>query len=303
MTTKLMLATACALVVAMSARTPARQGRPAFRAETTTVSVNVSVRDGNRPVAGLTGDDFQLSDSGIVQHIHDVSVESVPIDVTLIVDTSNSARAEFERFRKDTKQIAGLLRDQDRLRLMTIDTYVHELLPMKASREVTIPHSIGAGGMTSAYDAMAVALMTRVGLDRRHLIVAMTDGWDTMSVLDAETLREVAGRSDAVLHMVLTNETSGAYNPFPSRSLYHDRDLNALRDATSRTGGDLHGAGFFAAADAVVIFRKVFEDFRASYVLHYSPTGVDRNGWHPLKVSVPKSPKYSVRSRQGYFGG
>jgi VWFA-related protein len=298
-----MLAAACALVVVMSAPAPAGQGRPAFRAETTTVSVNVSVRDGNRPVTGLTADDFQLLDSGIVQRVGDVAVESIPIDVTLVVDTSNSARAEFERFRKDTKRIAGFLRDQDRLRLMTIDTYVHELLPMKASREVTIPQSVGAGGMTSAYDAVAAALMTRVDLDRRHLVVAMTDAWDTMSVLDAETLRDVASRSEAVLHLALTNETSGEYNPFPMRSLYHDRDLNALRDATLRTGGDLHDAGFFAAADAADIFRKVFEDFRVSYVLHYSPTGVQRNGWHPLKVTVPKFPKYSLRSRQGYFGG
>lgn len=296
-------AAVCAALVAGSYRSPAGQDRPAFRAETTTVSVNVSVRDGNRPVAGLTAADFQLTDSGVSQRIGDVALESVPIDVTLVVDTSNSARAEFDRFRKDTRRIASFLRAQDRLRLLTIDTYVHELLPMRPSRDVTVPDAIGPGGMTSAYDAMATALMTRAGLDRRHLIVAMTDAWDTMSVLDADAVREVAGRSGAVLHIALTTETSGEYNPFPGRSLYHDRDMDALRDATLRTGGDLHTAGTFAAVDAVDIFRKMFEDFRVSYMLHYSPAGVDRNGWHALKVTVPKFPKYSVRARQGYFGG
>ena len=253
----LVVPTLCAAMVAISPESPNGQGRPAFRAETTTVSVTVSVRDGNRPVTGLSAADFQLSDSGVAQRVGDVAVESVPIDVTLIVDTSNSARAEFERFRKDTRRIAGFLRDQDRLRLLTIDTYVHELLPMKPSREVTVPESMGAGGMTSAYDAIAAALMTKVGLDRRHLVVAMTDAWDTMSVLDAEAVREIAGRSEAVLHLALTNETSGEYNPFPSRCVLHDRDLDALREATVRTGGDIHTSSFFAAADAVDIFKSI----------------------------------------------
>jgi VWFA-related protein len=277
------------------------QGRPAFRAETTTVSVNVSVRDGNKAIAGLTAADFHLFDSGVVQHIDDVAIEAVPIDVTLIVDTSNSARAEFDRFRKDAQRIAAFLRDQDRLRLLTIDTYVHELLPMKPSREVAVSQGPGTGGMTSAYDAIAAALMTKVSLDRRHLIVAMTDAWDTMSVLDATNVRDIAGRSEAVLHIALTTETSGTYNPFPSRSLYHDRDLEALGQAAAHTGGELHGAGFFAAADAVDIFKRVFDEFRVSYVLHYSPAGAENKGWHPLKVTVPKAPGYTVRARQGYF--
>ena len=302
MTTRMVLAALAAAVV-MAERTPAGQDRPAFRSETTTVSVTVAVRDGNRPVAGLTAEDFQLTDAGAPQRVTDVAVESVPIDVTLIVDTSNSARGEFDRFRQEIRQIAGFLRDQDRLRLLTIDTYVHEFLPMQLARAVPVPEPMTTGGMTSAYDALAAAMMTKVGLDRRHLIIAMTDAWDTMSVLDAEAVREIASRSEAVLHIALTTETSGEYNPFPPRSLYHDRDLDLLQDATSRTGGDLHAAGFFSAADAVDIFKKVFDDFRVSYVLHYSPAGVTRNGWHPLKVTVPTSPTYNVRARQGYFGG
>jgi VWFA-related protein len=279
------------------------QQRTIFRSETTTVSVNVAVQDGRRPVPGLTAADFELTDAGMPQEVNTVDIEAVPIDVTLIVDTSTSATDEADRFRNNTGRIAAFLRDQDRLRLLTIDTYVHEILPMQPARTVSLPGRMQTGGMTSAYDALVAAMITRVDLDRRHLIVAMTDAWDTMSVLDAQDVLDVAGRSEAALHIALATESSGAYKPFPARPLYHDQDLDALREATVRTGGGLHTSAAVGPNDVVEMFRKVFDDFRVSYILHYTPTGVARNGWHPLKVSVPGHPQYVVRARQGYFGG
>jgi len=49
-------------------------------------------------------------------------------------------------------------------------------------------------------------------------------------------------------------------------------------------------------------FAKILSDFRQSYVLTYTPTGVNSPGWHAIKVDVAGH-KYKVLARSGYFGG
>ena len=46
-------------------------------------------------------------------------------------------------------------------------------------------------------------------------------------------------------------------------------------------------------------FRRVLDDFRASYVLYFSPHGVRRGGLHTLDVRVKRA-GVDVRARRGY---
>jgi len=47
------------------------------------------------------------------------------------------------------------------------------------------------------------------------------------------------------------------------------------------------------------------EQFRSSYVLRFTPTGVKREGWHTLdvKATYPRAKGARVSFRQRYFGG
>jgi hypothetical protein len=131
---------------------------------------------------------------------------------------------------------------------------------------------------------------------RRHLVVAFTDGHDTTSVADGETLAFVAGRADTLLHLVL----SGAYGT----DFAQPPSVKSLRQAAEESGGELHPPGRFN--NVLVAFRQVVEDFRQSYVLRYELSGVKRDGWHAIDVKL-KNPenqrRYTVRARKGYFGG
>ena len=49
------------------------------------------------PVAGLTKDEFELLDNGVPQQIELMSVEAMPIDVSLALDTSDSIVANVAR--------------------------------------------------------------------------------------------------------------------------------------------------------------------------------------------------------------
>ena len=61
-----------------------------------------------------------------------------------------------------------------------------------------------AGGATSIVDALAAAALSRPALNRRRIIFAFTDGFDTMSVLAAHELLAITRRSEAVIHLFLT---------------------------------------------------------------------------------------------------
>jgi hypothetical protein len=51
------------------------------------------------------------------------------------------------------------------------------------------------------------------------------------------------------------------------------------------------------------MFQRVLDEFRRSYVLRYSPTGVKPEGWHRVKVTVPAQPRYEIKFRSDYFAG
>jgi hypothetical protein len=77
--------------------------------------------------------------------------------------------------------------------------------------------------------------------------------------------------------------------------------IDRLREAANVTGGQAHDR-FFGSPNPVAEFDRILDDFRASYVLRYSPTGVERPGWHEIEVAVPSAPRATVRARRGYYG-
>jgi VWFA-related protein len=281
---------------------PVATQRPALRSGTIVVAVNVSVRTGNAPVTGLTAADFQLTDNGVPQKIDDVGMEAVPIDATVVLDTSGSTAGIIDRLKRDVRDIAKLLRPVDRLRFLTMDTYVYEIVPLGPARALPSLDRLAGGGATSAYDTLVAAMITRVDIDRRHLVVAITDAIDTVSVLDARAVRDVASRSDAVLHIAMVEPDSGDDPPrFRPWVAYQDREFATLEDAAARTGGELHRPDD-SRKGTVENFKRVFDDFRNSYVLRYTPAGVAPAGWHSLKVTLARTGRYSIRARSGYFG-
>ena len=91
-----------------------------FRARTDLVAISASVKRGNAPVANLAAADFRVTDNGVAQSIDAVTIESVPLDVTLFMDTSGSTAGALDRMKKNVVSIAGMLRPDDQFRLLTI---------------------------------------------------------------------------------------------------------------------------------------------------------------------------------------
>lgn len=268
-----------------------RAQQPTFRAFADVVSVDVSVKNGRVPVAGLTTADFEVLDSGVAQRLDAVSIEAVPIDVTLAVDLSGSVVPNVKAFKSDVEKFVAMLRPADRVRLVSFSTDVREDVPMQPPVGPIQADWTDMGGATSLNDGVLYALLWPETPDRRHLVIVFTDGMDTSSTVPNESIPAVAGRVEAVLHAVLV-QPSG---PHPD---FYQGSLDALREAVRRTGGETH-----RLSRALDDFTQIVADFRASYMLRYTPRGVDRPGWHTLTVRVTRPGNYTIRARQGYTGG
>jgi VWFA-related protein len=296
------IAALAVIVVAAAGSIAARQ--PTFRATTAVVSVSVSVKRGNNVVANLTARDFTLTDSGVPQAIEAVSIESVPIDVTLFLDTSGSTSGKLDEMRQDVQAILHLLRSGDRFRLLTIgDTVEMPVAWVPAGTRVQVSLA-PVGGISLIRDALLLALVHRPEPGRRHLVVGMTDRRDCGSVVSGALLLDVAGRSDAVMHLVDYSGGGDAHYRVRSCSPQAPPEGERLIDrAAERTGGEVHEQSrFFRASSIARAFRAIFSDFRQSYVLRYSPNGVPSPGWHPIVVAVPSVRDATIRARQGYYG-
>lgn len=289
-------------ILALAATAGSAQQR-VFRAATELVSINVSVKRGNTPVATLTAKDFRLFDNDVLQAIEALSIESIPLDVTLMMDTSGSTAGSLDRMKRDVVTIAGMLRPQDRVRLLTIGLTVETALPWQPARKDIALTMEAVPGISLVYDALAVALVYQPEQGRRHLVVAMTDGQDCGSVIDGPRLVEMSGRSEAVLHWVwVSNSGDSPDFSIPAWCTPQDRGVfDFVGKAAEQTGGAKHRARF--GDPAVKAFAQILDEFRRSYVLHYVPRGVTARGWHRVRVDVPAQSDYAIRSRPGYFGG
>jgi VWFA-related protein len=311
-------------VLALSQTSRAVQ-QPVFRAATDVVTVDVAVTRGRTPVSALTADDFVLFDNGVRQTIDGVVTGTQPVDVTVLLGGGLlSQQDQVRQSMIDMKRVQAMLHAEDRIRVVECGADAREISPMQpADQAVPLRSFIASvryrGTQDSSAlpfnDALFYALAWPANPGRRHLVVAFTSGFNAWSTTSAALVPELASRADAVLHAVLfesppqapSNPGTGTRGEWvssdgsthlpPAQVIAWRASFAAMDEAVTRTGGALH-----RFSNGVDDLQQVLDDFRGSYVLHYTPRGVARAGWHDLKVSVSKSGSFDVRARKGYQG-
>ena len=281
-------------ILALTFGTPTLASRQVFRVGTNGVEVDVAVFDGNRPIAGLTQADFDVTDNGTRQVVIDASIEQRPVDATLVIDLSDSITpSQLDDLTAAVKQVGNELRPDDRCRLLVFYERVAERAPL-GSWPIAIDLSRDSKSMvpsTSLFDAAALALMQPAAPGRRQLVVVLTDGEENTSSIDGPSLLTAVRYSDAVVDLILT----------PARAFTNLHYAETLAALTSRSGGRRVELG--RRADIGPGLRASIDAMHRSYVVRYVLAGVPVQGWHDITVKVPRSPRYTVRARQGYFGG
>lgn len=291
-----------------------------FRAGVHVVELNVRALANRKAVIGLGATDFVVRDNGAIQRVSSVSRDALPIDLTVLVDMSETqSRVLIGSVNRAIGRIRDQLGTRDRVSILTfgdrIRTLASRVTPDQAGR-MKLGEPGNWGTHTPLHDALAVALATPVEPGRRHLAVVFADGADDGSFLSERDVLDLAGRSSCVVFAVSRVAEGWGLASFPRAIVDHPerRAPVLLEQLATSTGGQVK------KADATIVdrptanslsvranpnlidgaFTDAVDEFRSGYSLRYALDAPPSPGWHDVTVSVRDHPEYVVRTRAGY---
>jgi VWFA-related protein len=288
-------AAACVIAVLLASATLLAQ--QTFKSSIDLVRVDVLATNFGRPVPGLTANDFELFDNGVLQKPELVR-DAGGVTVLPLLDTSASVAGD--RLRDLLTAARALLRGLqpgDTAGLLTFHeglTMVVPLAPVnpRAADITSALNRVQASGSTALYDALFAGMTLAANDSGRSLLLLFSDGADTASWVKRQAVEEAARRLNVVVYVVFT----GADIPVPLAGPAVGRVF--LQKIADTTGGQMFNA---QSHDLESQFAKILAEFRQRVVLAYEPQGVPRDdGWHTLKVKLKSKPG-DVKTRSGYF--
>lgn len=277
------------LVAAAAAASLSATQRPTFKSGVDVVRIDVAVMNGRSAVGGLTKDHFAITDNGVVQTIDSVSLDRVPLSLMLVLDTSESLLGEpIAALTAATRRVIENLRPDEPAALITFSDQVRLAVPMTLDRAPLVASLTGltAAGATSINDAIVLALLHRPPRtpETRPVMMVFSDGRDTASWLMSGQAQAAVRRSGMLVHVVELRPAAGA--------------TNFAREVARAGGGRAWSAT--SAGALRELFERVLDELRARYLITYYPSGVSRDGWHDVKVTL-KNARGEVTARPGYF--
>jgi VWFA-related protein len=288
-----------------------QEERPVFRVSTEAVQVDVFVGEDGRAVAGLGASDFELYDDGDLRPVDSVTVAEVPLNVVLVLDTSESVEGDtLAHLQRAAGSLLDELAPEDRAALLTFSHHL-QLRSSLTSDVVPLKQALGeveAMGGTAWHDALFSALEMLEVVRERPMVLLFTDGADTYSWLREDQMVSLVSRSNAVVYAITREEkaplpdlgTTRARERFRQNRRERIRRTRLLLDVTRESGGRLIETE--SSDHLQEIFLEILAEMKTRYILTYSPPGPVRDGWHELEVKV-KRKGVDVHARRGYYYG
>jgi VWFA-related protein len=221
-----------------------------FETRVQAVAVDVSITRDGRPIGGLTAENFEVKDNGVLQEVDLVQVETAPVQAILVLDNSGSvAGSKLERLRAAVRAFLSGLREHDQAALLTF--FHHLQFRQELTRDLPSLHraldSTTATGGTALYDALYAGLKLAEPPVTRPIIVLFTDTEDTASRMGEEAILRMVEGSNAVVYVIGVT-TSMSEMLFPAPKMNKDSPVVSSRvhhypravNPTNPTGGHLH---------------------------------------------------------------
>jgi Ca-activated chloride channel homolog len=305
-----------------------QQQSDVIKLSTALVTLPVMVSDPyGRFVSGLTRQDFQVREDGVLQQIASFSSTEAPFNVALLIDTSRSTRNKLGAIRKAAQEFIKQLQPRDRVLIVTFDERVNFLGDFTSDRRelARTIRSVKSNYLTSLYDAISLTIAEKLAtIDGRKAIVVLTDGVDTYSrKATFESTLDLVANTGVICYAVqyetrniggpLTNPIllpRRSFNFYPSTFATHwqgqeapakDRYLIARDFLTALTVRS--GALIFRAEtieNTSFAFALIANELRNQYTISYYSTNDKRDGnYRAIAVNINR-PGLSPRTRQGY---
>ncbi|HLN98579.1 MAG TPA: VWA domain-containing protein [Pyrinomonadaceae bacterium] len=193
------------------------------RVETQLVSVPAVVTNSaGRPITGLSAGNFLLFENGQQQKIANFATTEAPFEIALLLDTSGSTRADVDLIRQAANAFINALRPGDRIAIVAFNTAregqaiaakVEVLSKLTDDRKVlrAAIENLGSSNGTPFYDALEkiaddiFRAAPSEQLRGRRAIVALTDGVDSTSESDFQTVRAKLSRAGIASYFIEVN--------------------------------------------------------------------------------------------------
>lgn len=285
-------------VVALSAQSP----RPTFRSGVELVVVRVTVLDAdNRPITGLTKNDFVVLEDGAAQPVRHFLSSDVPVDVALLLDTSSSMRPMLRKLQATAATFLSRLRAGDRGLVASFSDRTRVLAGLTGDRN-RLQHAVDrlyARGDTSLYDGMYLTMAALASAsddaERRQALVVLSDGRDTGSNLGLEDVRRQAIESGVPIYpILLIDDHPVAMHRFENRLGLFD-----FIEVARESGGQVFRVD--ETTDLQKAYELIARELSTQYVLAYAAGDSTRAGAAArVEVRVPSLPEAEAREHVGY---
>ena len=269
----------------------------------------VSVTRNGQRVLDLGRELFAVTDEGDPQELITFARGDIPFTAVLLIDASTSMYGE-----KIESAIAGAslfvhgMRELDQAQVMVFSDQLLSTTPITDTKAVLTAGLGGteARGGTALQDHLFVALKLLEQRQGRRVLVLLSDGIDTHSVLPMDHVFEIARETNGLIYWIRfahNNSNPNAGERVSLSSAWKNTDqyreqLDTLTQAVNQSGGRIFDV---ASPDGIrPVFLRILEELREQYVLGYYPDNKQNDDrWHRVKVRVEAADVH-VRAPRGY---
>lgn len=261
------------------------------RAEVKSILLETGVYDkSGNSIANIPPEQFSVEEDGLLQTIDLVTTETVPTDVVILVDNSQSMAMRMDFVRRATEGIVAGMRKNDRAIVAPFNAHVGTITgPTNDSRTIgEAINAMRAGGGTALLDSITDATKLLGNSEGRRVLVLITDGYDENS---RATLQQAMNSVEHVQATVYAVGIGGAAG-------IALKGADTIRAIAESSGGRV----FFPsrAQDLLLAANSVSKDAHSRFLVTYTPKNQRKDGsWRSISVHVPGD--YRVRARNGYF--
>jgi Ca-activated chloride channel family protein len=256
------------------------------------VELYTTVTQGNRPVTGLTKDNFRVFEDGQPQTIAQFEhVTNLPISVGVAIDTSASMIENLPEAEKAALEfIDRTVGPKDRAFTMSFDDAPYTLCRLTSDRQALQSSFAGlrAEGSTALYDSIVYGLFQFQGVKGKKALVVLTDGKDTTSRYDFDTLLDYVKKAGVSVYGIGLN--------ISRTEIEVKSKLNRLAEASG-------GTTFYIrdVKSLPQVYTQINNELRSQYLLTYYSTNTATDAkWRAVEVkTTPTSLK--ARTISGYY--
>jgi VWFA-related protein len=263
-----------------------------------------------KSVSGLTADEIQVFENGILQRIAAFAEGSKPVltglsDITPAAGTSvfilfNTSNQMYKMFPYVCDAIGEFIRRLDATDSVAIYTFSRNLF---RAAPLTQDHLLARAGLVNAvagddtalFNSVLLTLRDAAKVSGRKTVVVFSNGPDNVSMVAPGDVARVAENEGIPIYIISALYIISAQNPSTDRPT-----AQGLKLLAEQSGGKLHWAPGWMDQDRA--FKSVQADIKSSYTVYYYPSPDSAPGFRHTEVRLvsPARQKWHVRVRAGY---